>query len=657
MKTLLKMQYPGSEVIQQEKPGSKISVKAFEKLEESVRTALETYSNVHRGTGHFSMVTTALYEHARSIILNYMNLDQKSYWIVFCSPYASGLLKKIILNKDYKEISSQDIGLPLGIRALAIRKGSLPKGVPFQTGGSVAKMVSPDFVLWADIPQKFEAGTPSVINAIAFAAGIIVRQKYGKDCFRPINKTALSSEDILFHDESTDYKGLELLIELEKSLIGKNLVVPTQEGFSSYINFDNAASTPTFFPVWNVVKKAWRESDRVHGEVIHVVRKIVSSFLGASRDKYDIVFTSNATEAINIASRLIQNDFKDEKDWVVLNTLLEHNSNELPWRYISQASLVRLSVDTDGFINPDELEIILKQYNIEGKYGNKRIKLVAVSGASNVLGTFNNMSLISDIAHKYGARILVDGAQLVAHRTVNIEQWNIDYFAFSGHKIYAPFGSGALVVKKDLVSIEKSELLNIHQSGEENFVGIAALGKAIFLLQRIGMPIIEEKERSLTIRLLNGLLRIKGLEVYGIKDTLSPKFFQKGAIVPFTTMPKLAHNRMARELAEKVGIGVRFGCFCTHLLVKHVLHLSPVLQRIQNIILTVIPRISNVVPGLVRVSFGIENEHIEVDKFLVVIEKIMDTSGSRVKSPSAIEVKERMKQFCDERTRIVYGGE
>jgi selenocysteine lyase/cysteine desulfurase len=114
---------------------------------------------------------------------------------------------------------------------------------------------------------------------------------------------------------------------------------------------------------------------------------------------------------------------------------------------------------------------------------------------------------------------------------------------------------------------------------------------------------------------------------------------------------------MARELAEKGGIGVRFGCFCTHLLVKHVLHLSPALQRIQNIILTVIPRISNVVPGLVRVSFGIENEHIEVDKFLSVIEKIMDTSGSRVKSPSAIEVKERMKQFCYERTRIVYGGE
>jgi selenocysteine lyase/cysteine desulfurase len=459
----------------------------------------------------------------------------------------------------------------------------------------------------------------------------------------------------LFRDESSDYKGLQLLIELEKSLIGKNLVVPNNEGFSFYINFDNAASTPTFFPVWNVVKKAWRESYKVHKEIIHLSRNIIGNFLGANSDQYDIVFTCNATEAINRASQFIQNDFKEEKEWVILNTLLEHNSNELPWRYIQGATLVRLPVDSDGFVNPDELEMILKEYNRECLHGEKRIKLVAVSGASNVLGTFNDMAQISAIAHKYGARILVDGAQLVAHRTVNIDQWNIDYFAFSGHKIYAPFGSGALVVKKEFVNIDRKELINISKSGEENIIGIAAMGKAIFLLQRIGMSNIEEKERSLTTRLLNGLSQIKGIEVYGVKDILSDKFHQKGGIVAFTTMPKVAHNRMGRELAEKGGIGVRFGCFCTHLLVKHVLHLSPALQRVQNVLLTLIPRLSNIIPGLVRVSFGIENEPIEVDKFIDVIEKIMNPSLSRKADSSATNVKVRIEQFCSERIRLVYG--
>jgi selenocysteine lyase/cysteine desulfurase len=113
---------------------------------------------------------------------------------------------------------------------------------------------------------------------------------------------------------------------------------------------------------------------------------------------------------------------------------------------------------------------------------------------------------------------------------------------------------------------------------------------------------------------------------------------------------------MARELAEKGGIGVRFGCFCTHLLVKHVLHLSPALQRIQNVMLTRVPRISNIIPGLVRVSFGIENELIEVDKFIDVIKKIMDPSLSGKRYPSANNVKGRIEHFCSERIRLVYGG-
>jgi len=643
-----------------DKPAPKVnevSVRAYEKLEEGVRSALETYSNVHRGSGHFSLITTTLFEQARKIILDDLGLNQEEYLAVFCSPYGSELLKKQLHFKDYEMISSRDIGLPLGLRALAIRKSALPKGVPFQTGGSVAKMVSPNFVIWADVPQKFEAGTPCIINVIAFALAIIVKHQYGTDCFRPPSGAVLSVSEILYQDELSQCTGLQLLAELEKMLVGRNLCVPTREGEDPYINFDNAASTPTFFPIWHVVEKIWRQSGKVHAETVRMVRKIIADFLVASPETYEIIFTCNTTEAINMAARFIHYQYKDDSEVVILNTILEHNSNELPWRYIPGTSLIRLSVNKDGFVNPDELEHILNQYNREGLHGKKRIRVVAVSGASNVLGTFNNIRTISEIAHKYGARILVDGAQLVAHRSVNINKWGIDYFAFSGHKAYAPFGSGALLVKKELVCIDPPELQKIRDSGEENIIGIAALGKAFTLLQRIGMDKIEEKERILVRRLLKGLSGIQGIEVYGIQDPDSGNFIHKGGIVSFS-IKNVPHKVVARELAERGGIGIRYGCFCAHLLIKHLLKLPPALQVVQNIVLTLVPGVSNLIPGVVRVSFGIENEIIDIERFMVVLEEIIrkPDSNRRNAPDSHLQANFRVQneKFCETRIRKVF---
>jgi len=663
MKNLTNIEYGNSEDIQLKEidnpapTGNEVSVRAFEKLEEGVRSALETYSNVHRGTGHYSMITTALFERARNIILDYLGLDQGAYLVVFCSAYGSELLKKQLHFKNYKMISSRDIGLPLGLRALAIIKSTLPKGVPFQTGGSVAKMVSPNFVIWADAPQKFEAGTPCIINAIAFALGLILRHKYGADCFKPQDDATLMAKDILHHDELSGYSGSQLLAELGILLLGRDLRVPTGEGEKPYIYFDNAASTPTFNPIWNVVEKTWRQSEKVHTDIVTEVRKILAGFLGASQENYETIFTCNTTEAINMAARFAQSQYKDDSEFVILNTLLEHNSNELPWRYIPGASLIRLSVDKDGFVNPDELELILKKYNQEGIYGKKRIRIVAVNGASNVLGTFNDIQAISTIAHKYGARILVDGAQLVAHRIVNIDKWCIDYFAFSGHKVYAPFGSGALLVRKELVCIDPVKLQKIRNSGEENITGIAALGKAITLLQRVGMDVIEEKEKILVRRLLKGLFGIKGLEVYGIKDPDSGNFIQKGGIVSFC-LKKVPHNVVARELAEQGGIGIRYGCFCTHLLIKYLLKLPPALAVVQNTALILVPRLAHIIPGLVRVSFGIENEVGEVDRFIEVLEKIVRAPHSIARNDPAYHlqtnVREHMETYCETRIQKIY---
>jgi selenocysteine lyase/cysteine desulfurase len=281
--------------------------------------------------------------------------------------------------------------------------------------------------------------------------------------------------------------------------------------------------------------------------------------------------------------------------------------------------LVQLPVDEYGFIDLNELETLLCAYNQKGQHGKKRIRLVTVSGASNVLGTFNDLSEIGRIAHHYGAHVLVDAAQLVAHRKVEMEKCRIDYLAFSAHKVYAPFGSGVLIARKGLLNFSPSKLDCIQLSGEENVVGIAALGKALVLLQRIGFDLIQEKEQALTKRALRGLAQIPGIHIYGINDQHSPRFSQKGGVILFG-LKKMMANRVAKELASRGGIGVRYGCHCAHMLIKHLLNIPPLLEKFQHVILFLFPRIS--LPGLVRVSLGIENDEKDIDTLIHVLDNI-----------------------------------
>ena len=160
------------------------SPEAFAELERGVRAALETYSNVHRGSGHNSLVSTHLYEQAREIVLEYLGLDKEKYAVIFCSPRRAELLKAQLEPESYHSVSSQEIGLPLGVRALAVDRKALPKGAPFQTGGGTARLVSPGWVIWAKAPDRFEAGTPAIVNVIAFAVALRLIRHFGKDAFR-----------------------------------------------------------------------------------------------------------------------------------------------------------------------------------------------------------------------------------------------------------------------------------------------------------------------------------------------------------------------------------------------------------------------------------------------------------------------------------------
>lgn len=656
MKEVFSTEFGSSDVLQLnevEKPvplDSEIT-NAFSKLESSIHIALETYSNVHRGSGHNSMVTTYLFEQARKIVLEYLGLSKSHYVVIFFTPRRAAAFIRQLQPENYQMVSSQDFGLSLGVTALAAKRNKLPKGVPFHAGGGTARLIAKDWVVWAKNPDKFEAGTPAIINIIAFARALRMIKLSGKNIFLNTPAEKLTATEILYHDELEKFSGRNLLDELRKTLIGRGIQVPTTKGLRTFINLDNSASTPTFAPVWNAFRQAYRQPEQIKHEIIQEVRVICAEFLGAPLAEYDMIFTSNTTEAINLVSESLSRGADDTTEAVVVNTLSEHSSNDLPWRIIPNCWLVMLAVNDEGFADLNELEKLLMAYNQKALFGAKRIRLVVVNGASNVLGVCNNLEEISRIVHQFGARLLVDAAQLIAHRKIGMEQCGIDYMAFSAHKVYAPFGSGMLVARKGLLKFNAEEFDLIRTSGEENAGGIAALGKALLLLQRIGMDVISEEEQILTKRALYGMAQIQGLNIYGINDPESSGFSRKLGVIPFAFRNKMS-TRTGKELALWGGIGVRTGCHCAHIIVKHILHVSPSLERFQRVIVTLFPGLS--LPGVARISLGIENSESDVDHLIQVLEKIAGKPQSQLKDAKPDQVKKQMNDFAGAIARRIY---
>jgi len=365
---------------------------------------------------------------------------------------------------------------------------------------------------------------------------------------------------------------------------------------------------------------AWELDESEYNEVVNETRSVSFEFLDAPPSVYDLIFTSNTTEAINLAAENLSQVPDDGTESVILSSLLEHSSNDLPWRYLLKCQMIRLKIDNDGFIDVGQMERLLADYNEKLLFGRKRIRLIAVSGASNVLGTYNDLTMISYTAHKYGAMLLVDAAQLIAHRSISMTGSGIDFLAFSAHKMYAPFGSGGLILKRDLINFSKSVLAKIKAAGEMNIAGIAAMGKSMVLLQRAGMDLIGDKERALITRALEGLSAITGITLFGINDINSPQFSRKGSVIAFSLKNPWPH-KLAHMLAGRGGIGVRFGCHCAHILVKHLVGVTPSLEKFQRILLTLFPKLS--LPGIVRISFGIGNSVEDVDRFILTLKSIV----------------------------------
>lgn len=623
----------------------------FKELEQGIYAALETYSNVHRGSGYNSMVTTHLYEQAREIVLEYLGLNKTNYLVIFGSDSRSEKLKSKLKPEDYQCISSREIGLPLGIVALAVKRNKLTEHIPFQSGGGTTRLVSPDRITWAKAPDRFEAGTPAIIIAIAFARALGFIKKCGYYTFHDAKRQPLTAESILKNDRFEACTGSDLLEKLRQTIIGLNKSVPTREGEKTFVNLDNAASTRTFSPIWDAFRTALSQPGQVQKEIVEMTKTICADVLGASSNHYEVIFTSNTTEAINLVAESLGREASSDVEPVVLNTIMEHNSNELPWRMTPGISMVSVATDNVGFIDLIEMEQLLREYNQEKRYPKKQITLVAVTGASNVLGTFNDLTQISTLVHKYGARLLVDAAQLVAHRKVEMELCGIDYLACSAHKVYAPFGTGVLITRKGLLRFSTSELDMIRSSGEENAAGIAAFGKALVLLQRIGLDLIQQKERELTSYALRAMDQIPGLKLYGISNPDSPEFINKGGVIVFDLNGKIAIT-VAERLAEIHGIGVRCGCHCAHIMIKHLLKIPPFGARLQHIMLFLLPKLS--LPGITRISLSIENRKEDIDRLVSGL-KNMNIKPEDKKFQSRSSFKQHLNELTLGISGKVYG--
>jgi selenocysteine lyase/cysteine desulfurase len=635
---------------------------AYRELIRSITAALETYSNVHRGSGHFSKVTTHLYEKAREIVLEYLGFKKNAYTVIFGSTLRLFLFSKVLKPGSCKLLRSSEFGLSLGVNALAVKKNALPPGIPFESGGGNTRLYGADWVMWAGYPEKFEAGTPAIINIIAFAKALKIINKYGRDAFLNYEPRNLSVSEILDLNPIDPKNGKVLLDEMRNAISGNETRVPTTEGPAAFVNLDSSASTPAFRPATEAFLQMLQQPAAIKQEVVKEVRKICTTFLNVPESEFEIVFTSNTTESINIAARSEGLASDNGTEPVILTSILEHSSNDLPWRTVPRATVIRLATDKEGFFDLQELELLLRSYNVDHHHGKKRISMVALSGASNVLGTCNDLHAAGELVKKHGARLLVDAAQLAAHREIDMQAMNADFLVLSGHKMYAPFGTGVLVARKGMLHFEQEEMDRIKASGEENAGGIAALGSVMLILQRIGFRLIEEEERTLTAKVMNLMSSLPDVSIYGISDTDSPRFRQKTGVIAFDVKNRMA-GRIAGNLAYQGGIGIRFGCHCAHLIVKHVLNFTPTQERIQRFVLRLLPFIT--LQGMSRVSFGLHNTEQDADRLIVVLRRIIlksqhdGVSVSRNEKKSGQKqttkvVKQQMKEFIAEREQLVY---
>lgn len=292
-------------------------------------------------------------------------------------------------------------------------------------------------------------------------------------------------------------------------------------------------------------------------------RETVKSFINASSSE-EIIFTSGTTASINLVANSFTSRFISKGDSVIICEA-DHHSNIVPWQMACQrvgAELRILRVDDNGEWMVDQLDKLL-----DGS-----VKIVSVAHISNVLGIENPVKLLIEKAHKAGALVLIDGAQGIVHGEVDVQYLDCDFYAFSGHKLYGPTGTGVLYGKRALledmdpwmgggdmvetVSLTKTTYAPIplkFEAGTPNFIGVAALGEAIRFIESVDKEFAKTQESLLVQSLKQGLEGIEGLKLYGTSGNKLPIF---------SFIIEGVHHADLAMLMDKMGVAVRSGMMC-----------------------------------------------------------------------------------------------
>ena len=409
-----------------------------------------------------------------------------------------------------------------------------------------------------------------------------------------------------------------------KSLvIGADTPTVLQNGRSvPSIDFDNASTKPTFVssleamsrfaPVYTNINGGQSFKALYSEQQYEKTREDVLNFFKADTKNNVVVFLQNTTEAINKLAYIFS---QINYDGVILLSMMEHHANILPWTGKFKVDYV--DVDDFGRLMIDDLE--QKLVNHQGA-----VKLVAITGASNVTGYINPIHQIATLAHKYKAKVLIDGAQLVPHCPLDMKPdgspEHIDFLVFSAHKMYAPFGIGALIGPRTIFENTVPEYAGStnangvtlktvtwktpplkEEAGTPNIMGVIALQAAIKTLSEIGMETIKRLESDLSRRIIERLMTLEGIEIYC--DVNYPRI----SIIPIN-LEGIPHDLLTKILADEAAVEVRNGYLSAQPYVDILLKRNPNSQCLTSY--------HPPHPGMVRISLAFYNSEEEIERFV-----------------------------------------
>ena len=378
----------------------------------------------------------------------------------------------------------------------------------------------------------------------------------------------------------------------------------------SLVYFDNAATTQKPRCVIESIRETYETRNAnihrgVHKlsqmatEAHEAARRYVAEYMGAGSAE-EIIFTRGTTEGINLVATCFTEAYCKEDDEIVV-TEMEHHSNIVPWQMAARRHGLRLRVAP-----VDERGVL----DVEGMFAevNERTRLIAVAHVSNVLGTVNPVGEIVRRAHERGVKVLVDGAQAIAHTKVDVREMGADFYAFSGHKVYGPNGIGVLYGRKELlegmppyqgggemianVTFERTDynvLPYKYEAGTPDYVGSVALERALRFVQETGMEEIAEHERRLTEYATEEMRRIGGMRIIGTAA-------EKGGVISF--LVGNIHPFDIGTLLDQQGVAIRTGHHCA----------QPLIDKLG-------------IPGTARVSFAMYNTAEEVEAFIAALKR------------------------------------